>query len=154
MKQKVIEHVCKEHIYVAEDGTEFKIEAECLRYEKLCKRKSYIEKAKKIQIKDLDGTVPVGYGNNAECNYYIWYKLRDKEDINTLQNLYSKIRFYRITSFPTIICLEIYDENYDDEYWYDDDVWVTSLDDIKAATENFWKDFGYHISFENVDNGK
>ena len=85
MKQKVIEHVCKEHIYVAEDGTEFKIEAECLRYEKLYERKQYIEKAKKIQIKDLDGTVPLGYGNNAECNYYIWYKLRDQEDINILQ---------------------------------------------------------------------
>lgn len=69
-RTKTIEEIIKTS-YIAEDGTEFKIEAECLRYEKLCERKQYIEKAKKIQIKDLDGTVPLGYGNNAECNYYI-----------------------------------------------------------------------------------
>lgn len=139
---------------MADDGTEFKIEAQCLQYEKQCERKKYFEKEKEIRMQDLDGQTPLGGGEETEYHNYIWYKLRSEKDIELLESLYNRLNVPHMTSFPAIICLEIYDENYDEDGWYDGDAWVTTLDDVKLATREFWKNFGYHISFKKADENK
>lgn len=134
----------EDRIYIANDGTEFKTETECVEYEKQLDIVDLRERADKLRLNALDGTYPLDtdaqYINDNHS--YTWYQVCDEEDYNVLLNLYGD-DVVKPCSYPEIICVE-YEED------YGNDVWTYLLSDMMQSTLIFWKNFGYDVSFKGV----
>lgn len=123
--------------YIAEDGKEFDDEAQCKNYEE----NIMIER---LQIKRLNGVVPLTIidGEVNFDNKFIWYKVNNKEELNSLKEEYAIEKGdLAINIFPEIICIE--DDDHDNPPTY-------TLSDIKRLTKKFWGKMGYDLELKNV----
>ncbi len=131
--------------YIADDGTEFKTEKECKGYEQKKIFKELIEAAEKLRIAELDEQMPLSDdGLMNENNTFRWYKLKNKEDFETVDKAYGNaLREPKI--YPEVMCVETcgYEAYMDDAYSYD-------MTTCKEITENFWKKLGYKVAIEQL----
>lgn len=131
--------------YIADDGRKFASARDCEQYEKAEKRKTFIEEAEKLRIKELEDLMPLVLDETMEHHEYRWYKLQNENDYNTLSEAYSENYFGKTTSYPVIMCVETYDYYCDD---YDGDAYCFTLDKCKEDTIKFWKKQGYKVRIE------
>lgn len=130
-------------IYVADDGTEFNSNVECAKYEAELKREKLLEAAKSLEIEDLDNELPINTdGLPNENNYFTWYKIKDAEDFEIVDNLYNN-SLQTLDSYPEIICVET-------DNWDNDSAWMVKLTDCKRDTEDFWLHLGYEVTFKKI----
>lgn len=133
-------------VYIAMDGEEFCTKRDCERHESMLRRKSLIEKAEKLRIKDLDGKFPID--DNAlpyEGNHFIWYKVGSVDDYEAVDNAYGNHVDYPDV-MPEIVCVESCGIEE-----YDGDVYTYHLSNMKASTEDFWSRLGYKVTLEKVE---
>ena len=132
--------------YIAIDGTKFYTERECKRYEKGLEKEELIKRAEKFRIKDLDYRVPIDDSAlPSENNYFVWYKVETPEDFDVIDKAYRN-QVVEPETYPEMICVET---NGNEEY--EGDVYSYNLSGMKASTEYFWKDMGYKVTFEKVE---
>lgn len=130
--------------YIANDGTEFKSKIDCLRYEERQKRKEEIEAAEKLRIEDLDEQIPLYCGEMSENNTFRWYRVENDAEFDVLNNACrNELVCARPSVYPEIICVETV--GYEA---YEDDVYSYNMEDIKAATKEFFEKFGYRVMIE------
>lgn len=148
--RKEVETIKREiEIYVADDGTEFYSSVKCMKYEAELKRKKLLEAAKSLEIEDLENVLPINTdGLPNENNYFTWYKIKDAEDfeiVNNLYNLYNNSlqTLQTLDSYPEIICVET-------DGCDNDDAWMVKLTDCKRDTEDFWRKLGYEVTFKKI----
>lgn len=131
--------------YIAYDGKEFTNEEDCKAYERGEERKDFIAKSEKLMIEELNDTIPLVLDETVEYHNYRWYKLKDKNDYDILTKIYSDNYFNEPTSYPAIMCVEVYDYYTD---LHDGTACGWTLDDCKADTIKFWKRHGYKVTIE------
>ena len=68
---------------MAEDGTTFDDESECVEYERNVK----MQPVSKLHIEKLDGLVPLTDGMTCDGNEFYWYKVNDEDDFNALMHI-------------------------------------------------------------------
>ena len=134
-------------LYVAEDGTEFKSEHECRKYEEAKALEVFIEKAEVLRIKEFDDYLPLTCnGLTDDCNVFRWYKLESKEDFDIVESAYGyRSCFSKPNSYPEVMCVETvgFEPYEDDSYNY-------NMEEIKGVTKEFWKMLGYNVEFEKI----
>lgn len=131
--------------YVADDGTEFRTESECKDYEVKQFSKYLIEAAEKLRIPELDEYLPLSNdGLMNENNTFRWYKLNNETDFEIVNKAYGN-SLNTPESYPEVMCVEtVGDEAYMD-YAYN-----YNMETCKKITENFWKELGVKVTFENI----
>lgn len=137
-------------IYIAEDGKEFEDKEECEKYEKklaLDKAKKAIEK---LELSTVRSTMPLSDdGYPSECNYFHWYKVNSDTDVELLNKVY-RDEIEEPSFYPEIICVETTEGPSDTIF----DVYTYYLTNIKNDTINFWKKFGFDVTFEEIEENK
>lgn len=131
-------------IFIADDGTEFKNESDCERYEYGLNLKELEEKIEILELKKLKDTIPLDtYGSSiTEGNEFRWFKVTNKNDVDVILRWCGKGRNYiPPEQYPDIVCVE------DDGYGK----YPMLLSEMKQETINFWKKFGLKVNFEEVN---
>ena len=142
MEVKKRQIIVEEEVYVAFDGTEFKTELQCDRYESELRRQENMLSIAKLEVKGIGDLLPLdthGLSVN-DSHYYTWYKVNDEGEWNTIIAVYGGY-LKQPESFPEIVCLE--NCGYTDEY-----LWVYRLSEMKQDTIDFWRNFGFDIEFK------
>jgi hypothetical protein len=134
-----------EEIYIADDGTQFDTKRHCLEYEKeieMCKK---AKDAEKLRIRELDDVIPLIDVEIYENREYVWYKLENEKDFNTLKEAFEYSKDFTVPDgYPTLYCVESF--GYDNIY-EDDNTWTCTLNECKDAAVEFWERFGYKLTF-------
>ncbi len=129
--------------YIAEDGAEFKTEKECNDYEQKQILKELIEAAERLRITELDEQIPLSNNGLIDINdTFRWYKLKNKEDFETVNKAYVN-NLGEPEKYPEVICVETYGYEV-----YTDDAYSYDMKTCKEITENFWKKLGYKVTIE------
>lgn len=153
MKKEMVENVSE--VYVAADGTEFEKEEECFEYEVKCRK----EKIAHLRIESLAGRIPLFTGHFYDSCYneeslkddsYEWYKVKNKEDVDQIRHAFEDIigdcdELVEPKSYPEFICIEPSNDEF---------LLVYYMSDAQEETKSLWKDFGYKIVFEELDDAK
>ena len=148
MKKKIITQIQKVRkeiaVYIANDGTKFNTEQECLDYER--QKDNLIELSKKLQIEELDYLMPLIDEETRESHAYMWYKIENTKDFKILAELFKEhgSNIQELTKYPEIMCIDAYN----DYYPYNDYACSFTLSDCKQATEKFWEQMGYKVTIE------
>lgn len=119
-------------VYVACDGTEFKHQRDCLNYEWEKIKKPMLEKLHRC--KEADGIPNCNGGYVSDYNDYEWYFVRNKEDVDILNDVY--YAGLGENDIGEWVCIEIDEES---DTWY-----TTASDGIKYATDLLTK-LGYKV---------
>ena len=126
-----------EEIYIADDGTQFDTKRHCLEYEKeieMCKK---AKSAEKLRIRELDDMMPLINVETYENHEYVWYKLKNEKDFNTLKEAFEYSKDFTVPDgYPTLYCVESF--GYDNIY-EDDNTWTCTIDECKDAAVKFWE---------------
>lgn len=104
-------------VYIAKDGTEFKTEEECLKYEIDLSLKEELklrkERLDKLEIKAARNKMPYCEAMCPDESDYHWYIIKTPSDMNDLNYVYRlNIEFIK----PDIVCIDT--NNYDDHSYY------------------------------------
>lgn len=140
-RTRVIEEKYDE--FIAEDGTSFNTESECVEYEK-----KKMQLVSKLHIEKLDGLVPLTDGLTSDGSEFYWYKVNNKDDFNTL-NAYYEWKLDEPKEYPNILCLEV------SEYCFGgntgSDVWTYEFTDILDSVRKFLWKFNYKVNISDGD---
>lgn len=139
-EKRVVEVV--DTVYVAVDGTRFKTESACLKYEE-----EYIktqERVESIEINELYDTYPLDTNAQyiSENHEYNWYRVSNEDDYNCLVEMYGD-DVVRPKAYPDVICIE-------NDIYYKPDMWSYLLSDMMESTIAFWKKQGYDVKLNKV----
>ena len=137
-EKRVVEVV--DTVYVAVDGTRFKTESACLKYEESYNKIQ--ERAESIEINELYDTYPLDTNAQyiSENHEYNWYKVSNEDDYNCLVEMYGD-DVVRPKAYPDVICIE-------NDIYYKPDMWSYLLSDMMESTITFWKKQGYDVKFD------
>ena len=90
-------------VYVAEDGTEFKVKSECERYELEKLKKPLLEKLQKCD--EVRGMANFNGEYISDLNEYEWYFIRNEEDMEILNKVFDlNLKYDDIGEW---ICVEV-----------------------------------------------
>ena len=141
ISKKIVERTIQQTIWVASDGTEFVNYNSCRMYENILRKEYIKEKTATSALSRCDGILPLicdRYFLDAEDFY--WYKVETPEDLDVLQNVFD-IVIYGVKEFPEIICIN---ERVDE-------IDYCLMSSIMEETVDFYKDFGYKVIFEKLN---
>lgn len=132
--------------FVAEDGTEFENEKDCLNYERDCWRKELDNSG--IETADVDYPNCDG-GENYESHNYKWYRPKTHEEIELLRKAYelNEHDCRKQLSDELIgkwVCIET--------DCTDDFIWLTTIDDGIDYARTLLKNLGYEMTVTEVQN--
>lgn len=146
MKTKIVIEKREVTHYVAEDGTEFKTEKDCLNYEVGKNREKLLSDFEKIERADLNMAPPGLSYVDTERYDYIWFRPKDKCELDVL-NKYFGLKFPE-KCIGDWVGVEV-EGNYDD---YDslssDDCWTLDYKGAFIAAKEFFEALGYKVTIE------
>ena len=134
-------------IYIAEDGTEFEEYRACELHEKNLRKIKMLDALQLIERKEsLDDRTPLDGGEYYESHDYRWYRPKNIEEINILNELFNIEDRYVLTDIDIgeWVCIENFDISRCDY----NDTYVYPLKDSIHHIKWFLKQFGYEISIE------
>lgn len=132
------------NIYVADDGTEFDDQLECIRYE----NDKVLHKLSKI-VEDFKAYfvgVPLNFDGYANEEEYEWYKINSPKEFEYLVEYYKAYtedsceQMKAPKTYPTIVAVN-------EEGW-GEGPYCYSMEDFKETAETFFAEFGVKITFE------
>lgn len=142
-EEKVIR---KYKVYIAKDGKEFENENDCRDYE-LSDSQVRLEKLDKYIDKTIEDMIPINYSAEfSEFNTYTWIKVNDYNEYKYVNQILDEL-LDEPKGFPYFYCIETENdfEGYPSDY-------ITTLEQSKKITKNFWKNLGYNVRFERRNN--
>ena len=143
-KKRIVEEDVR--TYIACDGTEFSFENECLRYEEKLRREESIDKIQELRIDNLNDLMPLTNDGYTEEHYiYTWFELEDEEDYENLKAAFTGNYFPDELSYPEKVCVEI-----NNEYDYDSDSYLYTLNDVIENAKDFFERFGLEMELRKV----
>lgn len=124
-------------VYVADDGTEFNNEFECLAYE----RENifyFLRKKHENDFPDVIGWPPYVMDYLSDDYSFLWMRVTDEEDVKVINGLIEGNEYQYPIPFKIgdIMCIEFDDAGY---------LWCDKLENTVNSMSRFLKSFGYGV---------
>ena len=119
--------------FVACDGTEFDSEELCIRHERNIVDTEY--RSKLITCKELEDCCNFDGGEYYENHSYSWYLIRNKEDAERLDKVFSEYKGEFINHIGDWVCVE------SDGEWY----WLSYLSNGIENVKKMLEILGYNV---------
>ena len=134
-------------IYVAEDGKEFDSYHACNIHEKNLRKLKMLEALQLIECnKSMNDKTPLDGGEYMECHDYRWYRPKNIEEVNILNEVFNVEGCYVLTDIDIgqWICFE----NFDITDCTHESTYVSLLQDSIHHIKWFLEQFGYEVSIK------
>lgn len=130
-------------VYIADDGTEFDNEKDCIEYEKECIVNSIEPGIEAMKIKRLDGIAPINVDEEFPERDFYWFNIKNADDFDNLIKYYKMRSYdtdylYMPSEYPALVCLMEGDDYVETMYF----------DDIIYNTKWFFNTLGYTVEIK------
>lgn len=141
MEKKIERRYVDEEMFVANDGTRFNSERDCVLHETKLEKEKMSAAVEKLEIKNMRDFCPIdtqGYGINENSDF-TWYKVENYTEHKLLMNYYDREQFLQAEKYPEVFCVEVID-GYDS--------YIYSVSEMKKNTIDFWKRLEMNVIFD------